>query len=515
EKHCCAWKVMACKEAICIDYLELDPENASFCDLFQLLWVRDCGKIGGYVRYGDRKEEQREFNYRWLIFISLFMQMCFILLKNPMAKAGYSVEMWLNTLSANGNLIQLSFNALKGMGTIVRPEESKFTSVLGYLDKRVDLDSKIGHNDSRYNSTLSLMASKLSYERDVFIRNVVQDRWKMEFLGSYNFWNEFQQQHATEAFLFHDTTSNPDLIVIAFRGTRPFDADAWCTDVDFSWLELKDIGKIHIGFMKALCLTKNYDIPKELEQGNDQPQLAYYGIREMLRELMRKHKKCKIIVTGHSLGGALAILFVSVLAIHGEAWILERIEGVYTFGQPRVGDEKFGKYMEEKLRVHDVKYLRYVYCNDMVPRMPFDDKTLLFKHYGTCIYFNSCYKGKVRMSTAPSPSPSPSPSLSLSLSLSPSLPPPLMSLFSWDIQIVAEEPNKNYLSILWFMPKMMNAVWELVRSFIIPYTRGPDYEEGWFLKMFRVVGLMIPGLSAHGPQDYDNLTRIGSLQKFD
>ncbi|KAK6939611.1 Fungal lipase-like domain [Dillenia turbinata] len=462
---------MACNGEICSNYLELEPENASFCDLFRLLCIRDSRKVGGYVMYGDWEEEQRKFNYRWLIFISMFVQKCLILFKTPMEIAGFIVEMWLNTLSANGNLILLFFNALTGK--IVRPDVSKFTSLIGNLDKRVDLDRKIGHNDSRYNSSLSMMASKLSYESNVFIRNVVQDHWKMEFLGSYKFWNEFQEEDSTQAFLFHDTTSSPDLIVVAFRGTRPFVANDWCTDVDFSWLELKDIGKIHIGFMKALGLTKSRDFPKELKQDSDQHRLAYYAIREMLRVLMHENDKCKIIITGHSLGGALAILFVALLAIHGESSIMERIEGVYTFGQPRVGDEKFGKFMKEKLRGQDVKYLRYVYCNDMVPRMPFDDKTLSFKHFGACLYFNSCYKGK----------------------------------------IVAEEPNKNYLSILWFIPKMMNALWELIRSFIIPCTRGPDYKEGWFLKMFRVVGLMIPGLSAHGPQDYDNLTRIGSLRK--
>ena len=124
---------------------------------------------------------------------------------------------------------------------------------------------------------------------------------------------------------------------------------------------------------------------------------------------MQKNKNAKFILTGHSLGGALAILFLTVLAKHEEEWLMHKLEGVYTFGQPRVGDYQLGGYMENKLKQYDVRYLRFVYCNDIVPRVPYDDDDNdFFTHFGPCLYYNSFYKGKV------SPL---SPSLSLSLSM--------------------------------------------------------------------------------------------------
>ena len=78
------------------------------------------------------------------------------------------------------------------------------------------------------------------------------------------------------------------------------------------------------------------------------------------------------------------------------------------------------------------------------------------------------------------------------------------------MQIVSEEPNKNYFSLLAMIPKGINGIWELLRSFIIPHIKGPDYEEGLVLRMMRLIGLVMAGISAHSTQDYVNATRLGT-----
>ncbi|EEF38788.1 uncharacterized LOC8262907 [Ricinus communis] len=448
------------------NYMILRPEDVRFFDIFRVLWSDEIEKKA-FVDYPNGKEEN--LNRRWRIFLSLLAQKILQLAAKPVSWFGSKFELWLNLISCNHDIFMLLYNALRGKVVLPVKESGTFLSILGHMDKRIHLDKNIKPDNCRYYSALSVMAAKISYENQAFVENVVRNHWNMELIGHYDFWNDFQRKCTTRAIMLHDKNAEPDIIVVAFRGTEPFDTDEWCTDCDVSWYELQGMGKIHGGFMKALGLLMHEGWPKDFEQDQNRP-IAYYTIREKLKQLMQQSDRTKFILTGHSMGGALAILFPAVLAMHEQTDLLERLEGVYTFGQPRVGDEEFKRFMKFQLLTYGFTYLRFVYCNDVVPRLPTDDSTFLFKHFGTCIYYDSCYKGK----------------------------------------IIPEEPYKNYVSPFAPLPRFVNAVWELLRSFIMPYMKGPDYAEGWFLKIIRWYGLIMPGLAAHNPQDYVNMTRLGS-----
>ena len=182
-------------------------------------------------------------------------------------------------------------------------------------------------------------------------------------------------------------------MVVAFKGTSAL--GDWSENLNVSWYNIKGIGNIHDGFMQALGLQQNTDWPKELPPRPDNHEFAYYTLRQVLRDFVKDNDKARFIITGHSLGGALAILFVTILAFHEESALLKRLQAIYTFGQPRSGDRNFAKFMNNLTKKYGFDYYRYVYSFDIVPRVPFDCKNFWYKHFGGCVYYNSCYKGKV------------------------------------------------------------------------------------------------------------------------
>jgi hypothetical protein len=81
-----------------------------------------------------------------------------------------------------------------------------------------------------------------------------------------------------------------------------------------------------------------------------------------------------LYITGHSLGGALATVAAAMLFAYADAGRITRpgfdvkswLRGVYTFGQPMVGDATFTRLNEALGK----KTFRHVYRRDVVARLP-------------------------------------------------------------------------------------------------------------------------------------------------
>jgi|GEM_PF-687765 len=139
-----------------------------------------------------------------------------------------------------------------------------------------------------------------------------------------------------------------DRIVVAFRGTRPDQLHDWMADFEISqspftdYFTAPDVGSVHDGF--AQLLAKSWPAVRD----------AVRGFQDNGQSLW---------ITGHSLGGALAVLATAAFTF------AERmpVNGLYTFGQPRVGDLNFCAQCDSHFG--DLMF-RFVNNEDIVTRVP-------------------------------------------------------------------------------------------------------------------------------------------------
>ncbi|NP_001304804.1 uncharacterized protein LOC105041961 [Elaeis guineensis] len=472
-------------EASCDDYMIYRHENISLLDLLSLLifrrhlihynFVESSSSVAGSLEgvLTDR-----------ITALTCVLQKILYMIRTPLKWIGHIVEFLLNLICLNGGVRGLIWNVITVSVVIPRRGAAHFRSLIAHIDARLDLRKSdsihhihldkltcLGETDPL---DLAMMAAKLAYENGEYIKDAVTNHWKMHFVGFYSCWNEFLQDKTTQAFILCDKTEDADLIVLAFRGTEPFNAQDWSTDVDLSWLCMGKLGGVHLGFLKALGLQHEMDrkkgFPKELSRNDPGKPVAYYVLRDTLRTLLKKHNNAKILVTGHSLGGALAAIFPALLAMHEEYDILDSIYGVMTYGQPRVGDATFKKYVESIL---SKRYYRMVYRYDIVPRVPFDmPPVAMFKHCGTCIYYDGWYERQA---------------------------------------MNEDSPNPNYFDVKYTIPVYLNALGDLMKALLLGRTQGKDFKEEFLSILYRASGLILPGVASHSPRDYVNGGRLAKI----
>ena len=89
--------------------------------------------------------------------------------------------------------------------------------------------------------------------------------------------------------------------------------------------------------------------------------LVASAVKTGVQNLKAKYRNTKLIVTGHSLGGALAILSTADLKN-----VFGNVDYTYTFGQPRVGNQAFANWF----RANHANTYRLVDYADIVPHLP-------------------------------------------------------------------------------------------------------------------------------------------------
>ena len=173
----------------------------------------------------------------------------------------------------------------------------------------------------------------------------------------------------TQAFL---AKRNKDkMAVLAFRGTQKEDPRDIVTDLDANFYQDQKGIKIHDGFYKAFKCVE----------------IDVRGSVDILKDF-------SLYVTGHSLGGALALIATRALNS-------DNLAACYTFGSPKVGTEEFGEDIKPPI-------YRVVNAYDIVPVSPptyifeimsllpweklrsFAKKFIGYDHHGDMRYLSFC-----------------------------------------------------------------------------------------------------------------------------
>jgi triacylglycerol lipase len=142
-----------------------------------------------------------------------------------------------------------------------------------------------------------------------------------------------------------------DTTLVAFRGSA--NIPNWISNINVLYTT-RPYGRVHRGFFFALD-----------------------EIRGRISDAVSGLGKSRVLVTGHSLGGALAALYAAESAAdQSPVWI-------YTFGQPRTG---FGTgYVISLTARFGKRLVRVVNNNDVVPQVP----PLPFRHAGRLVQFDA------------------------------------------------------------------------------------------------------------------------------
>ena len=166
--------------------------------------------------------------------------------------------------------------------------------------------------------------------------------------------------------------SNAEAVACVFRGTisqklGKLDPNNWVTDAEAIQVPFEEcfgvpqIGSVHEGFATAL-LPIWANLKAEVERQRTGSQGLWFA--------------------GHSLGGSLAHLAAAAFTFA----LREPVNGVYTYGQPRIGDITFCTLSDNHLG--DVHY-RSVNSRDIITRVP----PRIFPHFPGLEYYG--HSGKL------------------------------------------------------------------------------------------------------------------------
>uniref|UniRef100_A0A6V2DLT7 Fungal lipase-type domain-containing protein n=2 Tax=Ditylum brightwellii TaxID=49249 RepID=A0A6V2DLT7_9STRA len=134
--------------------------------------------------------------------------------------------------------------------------------------------------------------------------------------------------------------------------------------------EFKDV-RLHTGFSKYLFK----ECGKNAE-GVECEKPKFHQIVDHVRRLLEENPDYELWFTGHSLGGALAVLAASAAALLDD---IKTTVKLVSFAAPQVGKENYVKIMDQFESSKALIHIRVTNCDDLVPQL---NGVLGYEHFG-------------------------------------------------------------------------------------------------------------------------------------
>ena len=152
------------------------------------------------------------------------------------------------------------------------------------------------------------------------------------------------------------------VVILAYRGTEPANIGNWLADADVGSAAMKCGDRslrVHAGFYRNVRATR-WQVIEELRKAAAGKSLLDDG-----RDV--DHPMEALYVTGHSLGGAMAVLFaLSIAGDESSRDLAARLRAIYTFGQPLT----VGETLPPSVAAIGEKTFRHVAARDLIPALP-------------------------------------------------------------------------------------------------------------------------------------------------
>lgn len=214
-----------------------------------------------------------------------------------------------------------------------------------------------------YNDTLARQLMSLSGA--AYCPRAGVENWSCSFCKDVPLFTPFGTAYnsSTDILALVGYKNDSNSVVVAFRGTKPTSIKNWLQDLDFFHTQAVCDGcQVHRGFWNAYLSVRD-------------------GTIQIIKGIITLFPDAKLVLAGHSLGGALAFLASVDFPMNNGLPVADEI---YTYGAPRVGNNAIT--LQWRMMYEGGAAFRLTHGLDPVPHLP--PRWLSFLHPPTEVYYD-------------------------------------------------------------------------------------------------------------------------------